>query len=186
MNQHTNHHTSNYPSSPAPSVHAPSGPGVHHAHGYQPPTPSQGYPPQNPAYAARKKTKTPVALVVGAVVLAVGIMGGGLWLFFIRPFGEFEERVERIVVACSDGSTAELCTAQTGGPAHVGLPVPFPEGFESVDINSYCRKNNLASVGGALNFETKTLPFSAEFRRQDGEWKLLMLGPSSSTACDRL
>jgi len=142
------------------------------------------YPSQAPSHAAKKKT--PVAAVVMVSILLVGLFASAIWVFFVQAMGELEGQVERVVLACSEASNGESCTAASGGPQHFALPVPFPDGLKEVDASAFCRKNNQASIRGTLNFETKTVPFTAEFRKSDGEWKLLMLGPSGPSACDSM
>lgn len=142
------------------------------------------YASQAPLSAAKKKT--PVAAVVVASMLLVGLFASAIWVFFVQAMSELEGQVERVVLACSEASNGESCTATSGGPQHFALPVPFPDGLEEVDASAFCRKNNQASIRGTLNFETKTVPFTAEFRKSDGAWKLLMLGPSGPSACDSM
>lgn len=133
------------------------------------------------------KTKGPsVAVVVGAIVLAIGLIAGGIWATFSFMFAGLSEEVESIILACSTTSSPEACFAATGGPEHVQLPVPFPKNFKSLEATKFCRRNSLASVRGDAVFESAVLPLTAVFQQEDGEWALVLLGAPGSvpSMCD--
>ncbi|MEM6295560.1 MAG: hypothetical protein AAGA54_30080 [Myxococcota bacterium] len=139
-----------------------------------------------PSEPSPKKKGPSVAVVVVAIVLAIGLIAGGIWATFSFMFAGLSEEVESIILACSKTSSPEACIAATGGPEHVQLPVPFPKDFKSLEATTFCRRNSLASVRGDAVFESAILPFTAVFQQENGEWALVLLGAPGSvpSICD--
>jgi len=139
-----------------------------------------------PSELSPKKKGPSVAVVVGAIVLAIGLIAGGIWAAFSFLFAGLSEKVESIILACSETSSPEACIAATGGPEHVQLPVPFPKDFKSLESTQFCRRNSLASVRGDAVFESAILPFTAVFKQEGDEWTLVVLGAPGSvpSMCD--